>query len=259
MSDDIKHILDNWPYDPDDNVNVRIVEGEDGGRLQMRLDMGIMQMELDGNPSGEHPEGFESWFDYYKNERDRLESNEVDDYFSLDETDCTLLRAEATRYYYRYLGLMKLGDFERVIRDTDRNHSLFLFVKRYASSEMDRWALDQYRPYVIMMNTRARVSLALKRRKQNSAEAPSTSIGFENILETLDKGIGEIAQFFVEYGIPGDMDSSVELAILKTLKRELLSTLPLSLEEQLDRAVLEERFEDAAILRDRIRSHYNGN
>lgn len=256
MSKDIKHILDSWPYDDDEDVNVRIIHGDDGDKLQMRIDMGIIQMELDGNPTGDRPSGFESWFEYYQNECEAVESNAVDDLFSLDETDCNLIRAEAVRYYYRYLSLMKLGDYTRVIRDTDRNRRVFEFVKKYASSEMDRWALDQYRPYVIMMNTRAKVSLAIR----EFAGLPFTpgkkpeEMDIDGILQVIDKGIGGIVQFYEEYGLSSEMDSSVELAILKALKRELLSTLPLSLEEQLDYAIKEERFEDAAILRDRIRS-----
>jgi len=258
MSDDIKHILDDWPYDPDEDLVVRVVEGKDGAKkLQMRIDMGIIQMELDGNPTGENPEGFESWFEYYQDRCKRFESHEVDDYFSLDHEDCKKLRREAVRYYYRYLSLMKLGDFERVIRDTDRNRRLFAFIKKYAVSEMDRWALDQYRPYVIMMNTRARASLAI--RETGSADSEESRAAYEKVLDHIDRGIGEIVEFYEEYGITSEMESSVELAILKALKNEFMKKIPVSLEEQLKRAIEEERFEDAARLRDEIRSRFSDN
>ena len=245
MDSDIGYILRNWPYDPEEDLIVRIIEGDDGPKLQMRIDMGIIQMELDGNPTGESPEGCVSWFEYYKTNQKRYDSNKVDDFFTLNDEDCNKLRREAVHYYYRYLCLMKLGDYKRVIRDTDRNYRVFAFVRKYAASEMNRWALDQYRPYVIMMNTRARVSLAIK-------ENPR--YGLEKAIEYINSGMGKILKFYKEYGITSEVENSVELSILKAMKKEFLRNLPLSLEEQLQEALREERFEDAAYLRDKIRS-----
>jgi len=261
---DIGHILSSWPYDPDEDLTVRIVEGVDGPKLQMRIDMGVIQMNLDGNPTGESPEGCESWFEFYQNRRKREEDNEVDDFFSLDENDCKLLRREAVHYYYRYLCLTKLEDYPRVVRDTDRNLRLFAFIKRYAAREMDRWALDQYRPYVIMMNTRARAALIV-RDNAPSIGAPGDDAdtgraagaddleAVEKAIDVIDRGIVEIVRFYEEYGIASEMDSSVELTVLKALKKEFMRSVPLSLEEQLEKAISEERFEDAARIRDRIR------
>ncbi|MCD6308756.1 MAG: UvrB/UvrC motif-containing protein [Candidatus Latescibacteria bacterium] len=268
-NDDIGHILSSWPHDPDEDLIVRIVEGGDGPKLQMRIDMGVIQMNLDGNPTGESPEGFESWFEFYQNRRKREEDNEIDDFFSLDENDCKLLRQEAVHYYYRYLCLMKLGDHPRVLRDTDRNLRLFAFIKRYGSREMDRWALDQYRPYVIMMNVRARAALAV-RDKAPFFGAPGDDADTEpspgaddleavrKAIDVIDGGIGKIVRFYEEYGIASEMDSSVELTVLKALKKEFMRIVPLSLEEQLEKAISEERFEDAAGIRDMIRERKSG-
>lgn len=255
MNDDIDHILNSWPYNPEEDLIVRIIDGEDGRALQMRIDMGIIQLALDNNPTGENPEGLESWFEYYKEQQKRIEKNKVDDYFSLDEKDCQKLRREAVHYYYRYLCLMKLGDYIRVIRDTDRNLKLFAFIKKYAASEMDRWALDQYRPYVIMMNSRARASLVIK----ENLKSKRRKSGIENALNVIDSGIGKIMKFYEEYDITSEMGNSIELSILKTLKTEFLRNLPLSLEEQLKKAIKEERFEDAALFRDRIKSKFKNN
>ncbi|MFC1694002.1 UvrB/UvrC motif-containing protein [Candidatus Latescibacterota bacterium] len=250
MNDNIEHILKNWPYDPDDDLTVRIIDFGDSQKLQMRIDMGVIQMELDGNPTGEKPENEESWFEYYMKRKKQIEKNQVNDFFSLNEDDCKKLRREAVQYYYRYLCLMKLGDYRRVIRDTYRNLRLFAFIKKYASSEMDRWALDQYRPYVIMMNTRARASLAIKNNPKS---------GMVKSLDYINRGIGKIVKFYEEYGIASEMENSLELSVLKALKEEFLLDLPLSLEEQLQKAVKEERFEDAAILRDKIQLRYKNN
>ena len=55
MSKDITAILDGWDYDPDE-LQVRIVAGDDGrDKLQMRIDLGLIQMELSGRPDGSRP------------------------------------------------------------------------------------------------------------------------------------------------------------------------------------------------------------
>ena len=245
MSEDIGHILKGWRYNPEDDLIVRIVRGDDNRhKIQMRIDMGIMQMEIDGHPAGERPEGEESWFDFYERRRKEYEESKVDDYFTLSGEDCRRLRREGVQYYYRYLSLMKIEDYPRVIRDTDRNLRLFAFVKKHAQSEMDRWALDQYRPYVIMMNTRARASLALRE---------DSAVGVAKSVELFDSGIGQIVAFYNEYSIAAEIENSTELSLLKALKKEFLRITPPSLTEQLESAIREERFEDAAAIRDRIK------
>ena len=60
----IDHILGKWPYDPT-TVKVRICQGADSREvLQMRLDMGILQLEMEGRPDGAQPNGYETYFDY---------------------------------------------------------------------------------------------------------------------------------------------------------------------------------------------------
>ena len=250
MSDDIQHILDSWPFDPDDDLAARIITEEEDGteKLQMRVDLGIMQMELDGNPSGESPDGYETWFDYFESRSREVGEHGVDDYFTLSEEDCELLRREAIHFYYRYLCLMKLDMYPRVIRDTDRNLRLFAFIKRYAAREIDRWSLDQYRPYVIMMNTRAKASLAIKTQPES---------GIEDALVLINDSIENIESFYTEYNITSEIDNSIELSILDALRQEFLKSAPRSLEDELRMAVEDERFEDAARLRDRIQLRSN--
>ena len=59
-------------------------------------------------------------------------------------------------YYHRYLAEFVLGNYERVDRDTMRNIRLMDFCRKYAQSDTDKYILEQYRAYVIMMRTRAR-------------------------------------------------------------------------------------------------------
>ena len=60
----IDEVLRAWAYDPN-TLSVRLVNGTDGRDvLQMRIDMGVLQLELDGRPDGTRPKGFESFYDF---------------------------------------------------------------------------------------------------------------------------------------------------------------------------------------------------
>jgi len=51
-SKDLLPLLKGWDYEPG-TINVRKINGMDGQpKLQMRLDLGLLQMELDGRPDG---------------------------------------------------------------------------------------------------------------------------------------------------------------------------------------------------------------
>ena len=59
-------MLKGWDYEPG-TINVRKINGLDGEpKLQMRLDLGLLQMEMTGRPDGRRPHGSESLLDYYE-------------------------------------------------------------------------------------------------------------------------------------------------------------------------------------------------
>ena len=63
---DLSPILDDWPFEPG-MINVRIIEGLDRSpKIQVRLDLGIIQMDTEGRPDGERPHGFSSLLEYHE-------------------------------------------------------------------------------------------------------------------------------------------------------------------------------------------------
>ncbi len=57
MPKDISHILDEWPTKESETSARRIV-GDDGTELlQLRIDLGVLQMYFDGRPDGDKPCG----------------------------------------------------------------------------------------------------------------------------------------------------------------------------------------------------------
>ena len=66
MTRDLTTILNEWPYEPG-HLIVRLIEGEDERpRLQVRLDLGILQMHVDGRPDGLRPYGYDSLLEYFE-------------------------------------------------------------------------------------------------------------------------------------------------------------------------------------------------
>jgi hypothetical protein len=243
VSQDIEGILDGWEYEPD-GLQVRIITGDDGTKkIQMRIDLGLIQMELDGRPDGQCPNGFPSLLDSYEAKaKDALEKSAP---FSLSSEECALLMREGMQYYHRYLSAFHLERYDLVERDTDRNLRLFAFVARHASRQRDKIEFDQYRPYVHMMRTRARASAALKTDEHRTA------------LKRIDEGIKAIRRFLADYQQEESEEECVELQSLIRWRREVEREQPMGplekLEQQLVLSVELEDYEEAARIRDQIR------
>ena len=241
MSKDINPILSGWDHDPDE-FQVRIIAGIDGrDKLQMRVDLGVIQMELEGRPDGVLPEGFPSLLDQLEARVAELGASED---LALDSDACAALMREGVQYYHRYLAAFHLGRFDLVVRDTTRNLRLFAFVVRHATDRRDKVELDRYRPYVTMMWARARSSEAMNRDDHKLA------------LEALDEGIEGIRVFLRDYDQDEDPVNCRELGKLMRLRREVEQSRPVGpvdrLEQQLALAVSLEDYEEAARLRDQI-------
>lgn len=242
MGKDIQPLLDGWPYDPG-KLCVRKIKGADGReKIQLRIEMGILQMEISERPDGQRPHGYESLLTYYQAQAaDKSKKNEE---FSVDVETCMMLQLEALQYYHRRISFLELEDYERAKRDAERNLSLFDFVKEYASDDEDKIAFEQNRPFVIGHRVRASALLKLE------------SDDYDGALTDIEEGIEEIQSLFTEFDRPDLMDDSEEVEFLREWANEIRQDRPRSLKQdlsdQLKEAVAIEDFEKAAELRDRI-------
>ena len=113
MSQDISGVLEGWDFDPHE-LNVRIIKGDDQQeKIQMRIDLGLIQMCLLG-PDGQRPGGFESIFAYYLHEAESYGEG-----YTLSSDALEELFREGLQFYHRYLCLFHLSNYELVVRDTD--------------------------------------------------------------------------------------------------------------------------------------------
>jgi hypothetical protein len=239
---DLNSLLGGWPHEPG-QVKARKIIGMDGReKIQLRIDLGLIQMEMDGRPDGQRPFGFESLLLYHQSRLRAAESEGAR--YELTEAELVALQQEGVQYYNRYVSLFQLRDYQNVIRDTERNLDLFNFVSKHAQEDESKWAFEQFRPYVMMMNTRARASL----------EIQGGNVG--KAIRLIEEGKQRIEKYYRSINQPEWIETSSELAFLNDWLTEVRENIPLSpvelMERDLEKAIAEEAYERAAELRDAI-------
>ncbi len=243
MSLDLNQILGDWPHEAG-NIKVRKVAGTDGReKVQLRIDLGVIQMELTGRPDGTRPKGCDSVLAYHQREAARKEGQGA--VYHLGPEECGELQQEGIQYYHRYLALYQLKDYEAVIRDTQRNLDLFSFVAEHVEREELAMAFQQFRPYVLMMNTRSKAALELDNDNYGVA------------IKKIEDGRQAILDFYHASGNQEAANESAEISFLDDLLEEVRAKRPLTriekLKQELESAVATEAYERAAQLRDAIR------
>lgn len=255
VSLDISRVLKEWDFVPDD-VTARVIDGEDGTqKVQLRLDLGVLQMEMEGRPDGKTIDGASSWLQrHQQRQREHDAANPDGVPYLLESEDCQELMREGVQFYHRYVCFWQLDRYELCARDTSRNLELFRFVRSHARNERDKLQFDQWRPYVTMMHARA-VATPLVDLNQ-----------WEAALNAIDAGLRGIEKFLEDYGQEQQADKMGELIFLKRWRKEVLremapddtpddgDTDPVAeVRTALDTAVNEERYEEAAQLRDELK------
>ena len=243
MSLDLNTILRDWPHE-NGNVKVRKIAGLDGReKLQLRVDLGVLQMEMSGRPDGQRPHNCDSLLEYHQRRAARVE--EKGEGYELTPEQCAELQQEGIQYYHRYLSLFQINDFGGVMRDTQRNLDLFTFVAEHTDREELSWSMQQFRPYVLMMNTRARASILLGEGK------------FAEAMGEIERGRDAISEFFQRSNFPELVSKSSEIAFLDEWLEEVKAKRPLSkleiMQREMEAAIAKELYERAAELRDAIK------
>ena len=201
-------------------------------------------METSGRPDGVRPHGSESLLHWHR--KQAAQAEEEGNPYTLSGDDCSEIHQEGVQYYHRYIALFQLGDFPKVVKDTQHNLDLFSFVSKHAEREEMGWSFEQFRPYVLMMNTRAKASIELERDDLPAA------------LRLIERGRDKILSLIKER--PEPLETCPEAEFLGEWMEELGSKRPLSkleiLQQEMDRAIATEAYERAAELRDAIRAFH---
>lgn len=244
MSDDISHILKSWQYDPDNAI--RIIKADNEREvMQVRQPLGIEQYELDGRPDGKKPFGKTTFLDEMMERREfffKTHSESAD--FSFGDEELQMLQNEGVLFYYRYLNLFQINDYERVSKDTEHNLQLCDFVEKHAENQSEAKNILQYRPYIVRVHAISRAMIALNINVKSTAQ---------QILEDAIRVIKEM----VEVDTPTFQFEKIRsLNYLRVALKQVLEKRidPVSkLQKELDEAIEAEEYERAATIRDKLR------
>lgn len=234
----IDDILGAWPYDPS-SIKVRMCKGADGRQvLQMRVDMGLLQMEVEGRPDGERPHGCDTYFDYLLS-RVIHEGDEL----TLTDDDCLEIDRELVQFYHRRVCWLRLEEYREVAKDVDHTLSLMDFCERHATDENWIMAHEQYRPFVMFHKIQATALAELEEK------------GPEVAVQSITHGLQWIRELFESHELDERFEDDELVQRLVQMRETLREAYSVgrTLRERLDDAVASERYELAAQLRDELR------
>jgi hypothetical protein len=240
---DIDSILRSWEFQPGE-VTARLLKARDGRQvLQMRVDMGVLQMETELRPDGQRPHGAETYYDYLVGEVIR-EGGE----FRLSKEQCAEADREFVQFYHRRLCWLSLREYHRAARDADHSLAFMDFVREHSAD--DEWTLshEQYRPFVLFHRVQAASLAALQ------DEGPESAIG------ELNRGLDRFRELFARYDAAEQFDQDELVKRLLEMRESVRQRYEIgrTLDEQLAEAIRVEDYELAAQIRDKLRGPGSG-
>ncbi len=244
MSKHIDRALHNWDYEPG-AVQARLIKSSDGRQvIQMRVDLGVLQLETSGRPDGKRPHGCATYLDHVRQQARAAERDGAA--FVLDEEQCQEADREFLQFYHRRVGWLALRDYERAVADADHTLAFMDFVRDHSPSDDYTAAHEQYRGFVMFQRTQGAAALALEKNDPEQA------------IDEVRRGLDRLRTFFVDHDIEGQMEEDGMVRHLRKIERFVRREhhIEETLQEQLDRAVANEQYETAARLRDELRRRH---
>jgi hypothetical protein len=234
---DIDFILHEWPFKPG-VIAARLVRAGDGREvIQMRMEMGLLQMETAGRPDGEHPGGVDNCLEWLS-ELARVQGEA----FAISEVQCQEVDREIVQFYHRRICCLALRQFGWALADADYALRLMDFIAGHSLDSEWVFSHERYRPFVLFHRIQAAAMLAVQ---QSGAEAA---------IETINRGLDEMREVFARFGAEEQFEQDELVAQLGVIKESLREEYRVgkTLAEQLADAVAAEEYERAARLRDEI-------
>ena len=241
VNQDIDFVLENWEYKPG-VAQARLIQARDGRQvIQLRIDLGVLQLESTDRPDGARPHGHATYYDYLQ-EQSRL-SRKAEQKFSLSDEQCLEADREFLQFYHRRVCWLALRQYGKAVRDADHTLAFMDFIKRYSPNEDYLNAHEQYRGFVLFQRTQAAAALHVEK------NAP------EQAISEIHAGIEKLRAFFAFYEREDEMDEDGMVQHLRHVESALREQYKIdaTLEEQLQQAIADEDYERAARLRDALK------
>lgn len=241
MHQDIDPALEGWEF-KNGSVQSRLIEARDGRQvLQLRVDLGILQLETLGRPDGARPHGFATYFEHLRHQARLAERG--GQAFVLSEEQCGEADREFVQFYQRRISWLSLRNYARAVADAEHTLAFMDFVRDHSPDEEYTQAHEQYRGLVLFHRTHAAAAAA---QEKNDAEGA---------VDAIREGLSKLREFFVAFDAEEQMEENDMMRQLRKMERSLRKrhSIGATLQEQLDEAVAKEQFEVAAKLRDELR------
>lgn len=252
MRRDIDEALNGWPYEPDPNeaMVAREVRARDGRNvLQIRVELGIMQLEVEGRPDGVRPHSFPTFLDYLRHRASSRSGStgagSKRPAWTMSPEQCAEADREFVQYYKRRIAWLTLQRYDKALQDAEHSLALADFVRKYAGDPEYVDLHERSRGLVLLHKAQATAALAIEHSK------PEESI--DAIREGIERLIEHQQSIQTD---PDDMPNEPFIEQLRSIERDIRKDFAVekTLREQLDEAVAEEDYELAARLRDQIKA-----
>jgi len=228
MNPDLTHVLRGFVFEAG-RVNARLVRGDDGRELlQIRVELGILQMECSGRPDGS----------------DSVLEPLLGAGRALDAAQTAALRLELVQFQQRAVAFLAVGDAKRALADADTALRGTELIVR-CGFPLDREWAESARFSVLVLRTRCAVAV-------------HTAAGLSrDAARAIESGLAEMRDAAERVGIAEGFDALGDVLALRALRESLVPQLPpaqrAELEARLRAAIMAENYELAAILRDELR------
>jgi hypothetical protein len=251
MTRDLDALLRDWEFKPG-MVQARLVRidprrGCPAGRevIQVRVDLGMLQIETEGRPDGTKPYGFATYFDYLQSLAAKAEKTSSE--FALSEEQSEEADREFTQFYHRRIAWLTLRAFDKAMADADHTLAFMDFVRDHAPNDDYRLAHEQYRGFVLFHRTQAAAAQAVE------DDDPEAAV------DAILTGLRQIRSFFAEHELEEQTEDDGMVRQLRKLEKSLreMHGIEETLQEQLDKAIANEEYETAARLRDALRQKHS--
>ncbi|MCG3126240.1 MAG: hypothetical protein CHACPFDD_01070 [Phycisphaerae bacterium] len=254
MSLDLDEVLDGWTT-PVGEVAARLITGRTGEPLvQLRIDLGLLQMSLEGRPDGKSYRDRSSALEYLTRELDGRRT-------TVTRNDWDELSREFLQSNYRRVALSHLAEerlsrgdtvtaremINRAIRDVE--HCLRA-LDLHERAHGDAGPNGQQRPTLVFNGTRLRTQLHVVEGR------------YDDAIEELRRGRDALEALLCELGLESEQrESDPGIEYLNELERRIREQYGVSqtLRERLEAAIEDEDFEAAAAIRDEMRRRQSNN
>jgi hypothetical protein len=228
-SQNIDAILKHWAFDPN-SVSVRLLNLADREVIQLRIDLGLLQLEVNNRPDGWRPGGEPTYLDYL-----RVQSQQQSP-FTLTEEHCSEIDREFVQYYHRRVCWLQLKRFDAAIRDADHTLAMMEFCKQHSPNE-------EWRPFVLY-----------HRIKAAALHCFDNDSGPEEAIEEINRGLESLRQVFMEFDVADRFDDDELVQRLTDFRETIRKEYDVgrTLRERLSDAVAAEQYELAARIRDQL-------